>query len=187
MPPLKWIMKAVLVLPVMELAVFIVVALQLGLLAAFALTLATSLLGIAVLKSAGRGRFAYVRVAVMEGSMGETEISGPGLFRVLAGILLVLPGFLTDTLGLLVLLPPVRHALRAALGRVIRTRTQPHDGVVDLAPGEWDRVEDGTSDRPRHDVPQPEAAQSLSHRACCVSHAGDYGGAGRALRPEDKV
>jgi UPF0716 protein FxsA len=187
MSPLKWIMKAVLVLPLMELAVFIAVALQIGVLAAFALTLATSLLGIALLKSAGRGRLAHVRVAVAEGSVSETEISGPGLFRVLAGILLVLPGFLTDALGLLVLLPPVQQALRAALGRVIRTRGQRHDGVVDLAPGEWDRVEDETSDRPRHDLPQPGAAQSLSHRGRCVSHAGEYGGACQALRPEDKV
>jgi UPF0716 protein FxsA len=152
----KWLLFAVLALPVAELAVFIVVAVQVGLLGAFALLLATSLLGIVLLKMAGRGHIAHIRVRAAED--GIVGLGGPGFFVAISGILLVLPGFLTDALGLLVLLPPVQRGLRAALGRVLRQQSGgpgggSRDGVVDLAPDEW--AEDETTRPPRNDLPKP--------------------------------
>jgi UPF0716 protein FxsA len=59
---------------------------------------------------------------------------------VLAGILLFIPGFITDVLGLLLLLAPLRRALAALLGRKMApART---DGVVDLEPEQWHQVPD---------------------------------------------
>ena len=61
----------------------------------------------------------------------------------LAGLLLVLPGFLTDLIGVVLLIGPVRRWFGAtfrALGR-----PQPRAGaraVIDLAPGEWQQVPD---------------------------------------------
>ena len=58
----------------------------------------------------------------------------------LAGILLLIPGFITDVLGLLLLLAP----LRRALARLIGAQAPPAraDGVVDLEPEQWHRVPD---------------------------------------------
>ena len=62
----------------------------------------------------------------------------------LGGFLLVLPGFITDAIGLLLLLPFTRSllgaALRRAVGRAERASGQPE--VVDLPPGEWRRMPD---------------------------------------------
>jgi UPF0716 family protein affecting phage T7 exclusion len=56
----------------------------------------------------------------------------------------VIPGFVTDVLGVLLLLPPVQYWLRATLRRAMTgsaaEATPP--GVVDLAPDQWERVPD---------------------------------------------
>ena len=155
MSPLEWILAAILAVPLLELAIFIAVARQIGTLAALALALATSVLGIALLKAAGRGKVSRMRVAVAEGMISDGELRGPSLFTVMAGILLFVPGFLTDLLGLLVLLPPVQQGLRTTLRRLLGSPAQGRDGVVDLAPSEWNRIDNDPSDRPGRDLPRP--------------------------------
>jgi len=139
---LRWIFLSVLTLPLAELAIFVVVAMQIGIAAALALTLVASFTGLALLKIAGRGGLARVRVALADGRVRETQVSSGNFFVGIAGILLVVPGFLTDILALLVLLPPVQRALTAALGRAFRHENHAPEGVVDLAPDEWNRVDD---------------------------------------------
>src|SRR5262249_12786723 len=136
MPPLKWLLLALLFLPLAELAVFIAVAVKIGLLPALALALATSLLGFGLLRLAGHGqRIAQIRVSMAGGDISSARSSGFSL--AVSGFLLLLPGFLTDAVGLLMLLPPVQRGLHAALGRVLRRKPKGRDGVVDLEPGEW--------------------------------------------------
>ena len=155
MPPLKWALLAVLLLPLAELAVFIAVAVKIGLLPALALALATSLLGVILLRLAGQGqRIAQIRVSMADGDL--RAVGSSGFFLAVSGFLLVLPGFLTDALGLLMLLPPVQRGLHAALGRVLRQPSADRaarDGVIDLAPGEW--KEQQTGQPPPDQLPKP--------------------------------
>ena len=58
----------------------------------------------------------------------------------MAGIFLLIPGFITDVLGLLLLLAPLRRGLAALLGRGWRRPRA--DGVVDLEPEQWHQVPD---------------------------------------------
>ena len=68
------------------------------------------------------------------------EQLGTGGLILLAGILLALPGFITDIAGLLLLLAPLWRAVNRKLGRAAPPgRT---DGVVDLEPEPWHRVDD---------------------------------------------
>jgi UPF0716 protein FxsA len=71
----------------------------------------------------------------------------------LGGFLLVIPGFVTDVLGALLLFPPTQHLLRAALRRAVAGTAAPTapPGVVDLAPDQWERVPEGkiANDRTR--------------------------------------
>jgi UPF0716 protein FxsA len=136
---LRRILLGLLLLPIAELAVFIAVAMQIGLALTVGLTLAASLAGLIMLKIAGRTSLARVQVAMADGRISAAEVRGGSFFTALAGILLVAPGFLTDILALLLLAPPVQHALAAAVGRALRPEA--HDGVVDLDPGEWNRVD----------------------------------------------
>ena len=139
---LKWAIFGLLMLPFIEIAAFIAVALKLGVLAALALTILTSLAGMAVIRNAGSTDVRRVRTAFGQRTITHTELDGHGFLTVLGGFLLVLPGFVTDLLGLLLLLPPTQHAigaaLRRAVGRMERASGRPE--AVDLAPGEWRRV-----------------------------------------------
>ncbi len=135
----KWLLLALLALPVMELAAFVAVAAAIGLLGALVLVGATSLLGALILRHAGGSHIARMRVALGEGSFTALQADGSGGLILLAGILLLIPGFITDALGLLLLTAPLRQALSAAVRRGQPARA---DGVVDLPPEQWHRVPD---------------------------------------------
>ncbi len=150
----KWLLLALLALPIMELAAFIAVAGSIGFLWALLLVAATSLAGAMVLRHAGGNHIARVRVAMGQGlgqGLGEGGFSAlqadsAGGLTLLAGILLLIPGFITDVLGLLLLLAPLRRVLGALLGR--KPAPTPADGVVDLEPEQWHQVPDAAlSDR----------------------------------------
>ena len=66
--------------------------------------------------------------------------TAPAPLTLFAGILLLIPGFITDVLGLLLLIAPLRRAL-AALIRPKAARPR-NDGVVDLEPEQWHQVPD---------------------------------------------
>src|SRR6185295_5215771 len=136
---LKWAIFGLLMLPFVEIAIFIAVALKLGVLAALALTILTSLAGMAVIRNAGSSDVQRMRTAFGERTISRVELDGHGFLTVLGGFLLVLPGFLTDVAGALLLLPPTQRAigaaLRRALGRAERASGRPD--VVDLPPDQW--------------------------------------------------
>ncbi len=146
----KWLLLAVLALPVMELAAFVAVAAEIGLLGALALVAATSLAGALILRHAGGNHIARMRVALDAGSFTALEADSTGSLTLLAGILLLIPGFITDALGLLLLAAPLRRGLGAALRR--GGAADHGDGLVDLPPEQWHRVPDPElSDRREND------------------------------------
>jgi UPF0716 protein FxsA len=154
----KWAIFGLLMLPMVEIAVFIAVALKLGVLAALALTVLTSLAGLAIVRNAGQTEIARVRDAFGDRTIRRVELNGTGFLTVLGGFLLLIPGFVTDVLGVLLLFPPTQQALRAALRRAVSGAAAPGapPGVVDLTPDQWERVpdrqiaDDRTQGAPRH-------------------------------------
>lgn len=142
----KWLLLILLALPLMELVVFIAVAGSIGFLWALTLVVATSMAGAMVLRHAGGNHIARMRVAVGTNNFTSLQADGPGTLTLLAGILLLIPGFITDALGLLLLLAPLRRALAAILG--LRPKPAQPDGVVDLEREQWHQVPDpALSDR----------------------------------------
>jgi UPF0716 protein FxsA len=139
----KWAIFGLLVLPFAEIVVFVVVAIKLGFLAAIALVILTSLAGMAVIRNAGQGDVQRVRTAFGERTVSRVELDGHGFLTVLGGFLLVLPGFITDVLGVLLLLGPTQALIRAALRRAVgRAEQAARPDVVDLPPDQWRRVPD---------------------------------------------
>jgi UPF0716 protein FxsA len=136
----KWLLLGLLALPVMELLAFVAVAATIGFAWALILVLATSLAGALVLRHAGGSHIARARVAMAEGSFTAIQADGTGFLVLLAGILLLIPGFITDLAGLLLFLAPLRRRLAAAFGA--GQPTPRADGVVDLEPEQWHRVPD---------------------------------------------
>jgi UPF0716 protein FxsA len=132
----KWLLLGILILPVAEIVVFVAVAAQIGFANAFVIQFACSLLGVAMIRSAGQVRLGRLRSQFREGMIRTAQFDGADLVRLLAGVLLFVPGFLTDTLGALLLVPGVRRGLGAILRRVSAAPggAQP-DRVIDLEPG----------------------------------------------------
>jgi len=110
--------------PVAEVFAFIEVGHAVGWLAALVLLLGTSVLGIPIMRAQARSAIERVSVAVSQGG-APARAATEGALGVLAGALLVVPGFVTDALGLLLLLPPSRALARRWIshryaGRVVR-------------------------------------------------------------------
>ena len=145
----------VVVVPATEIWFFIQVQDQIGFLWAMLLLVAAAILGIYVWRLAGRrGRIAF-RQAQSGVTPSGREAADVGLLW-LAGLLLFLPGFLSDIAGLLLLLPPVRALVRGTLGRRLGRRVvvmRSFGGTTprDVVPGEIVREDQTPPDRPAID------------------------------------
>jgi UPF0716 protein FxsA len=132
-----------LLLPAAEFLVFLLIAWAIGLLPALGLMLLTSLAGAFVLHRVNHGQFRGFRAVLRHrGVIGTTTPPGGGLLVAFAGVLLILPGFITDLIGAGLLVPPLRRRCGAALGQAMRRAPQPNGpgAVIDLAPTEWKAI-----------------------------------------------
>ncbi|HXY92733.1 MAG TPA: FxsA family protein [Acidimicrobiia bacterium] len=108
--------------PIVEIAVMVKVAEWIGVLNMFGLLILVSLVGVLIVKHQGTGTWRRIRAELGAGRVpGASLVDGALILA--AGVLLIIPGFVSDGLGLLLLLPPVRAVVRGALGRRFRVRT----------------------------------------------------------------
>jgi UPF0716 protein FxsA len=107
-------------LPFVELAVLVQVAGEVGAANTIGLVLLVSLAGVWLAKRAGLGVVARMRRTQAEGELPSRELMDGALILV-AAVLLVIPGFVTDVVGILLLLPPVRVGVRTLALQRIRT------------------------------------------------------------------
>ncbi len=128
---MRWllVLVAFAVVPLAELWAILSVGQLIGAGWTILLLLADSVLGAALLRAQGRGAWHRFASALHSGRVPSRELAD-GLLIVVGGALLLTPGFLTDVLGLLMLLPPTR-----ALGRRLLERTIARRMMVGLAGG----------------------------------------------------
>lgn len=104
------------VVPIVELFVIIKVGQLIGLWPTLALLLADAVLGSMLLKHQGRGAWRRFNEAIAAGRFPGKEVAD-GALIIVGGTLLLTPGFLTDIVGLILLIPPTRALVRAGLRR----------------------------------------------------------------------
>ncbi|MEM1265330.1 MAG: FxsA family protein [Pseudomonadota bacterium] len=119
-------------IPILEIALFIQVGGALGLWPTLAIVIATALAGTILVRQQGLSTLAELRSSLERGGDPTRSIAHGALILV-AGVVLLTPGFFTDAVGLALMIPPVRSALIAAGARrlaaqVIVTRPQPRQG-----------------------------------------------------------
>jgi UPF0716 protein FxsA len=136
----KWTFLGLVLLPAAELAAFLLVVAAIGWFWATALFIGTSLLGLLLLRRTGRAHLDRFRAAIARRGLRAIHLETPGAAPIVGGILLVVPGFITDLLGLLMLVPPVRRATAARLRRGLRNRQGSGREVIDLEPSQWHTV-----------------------------------------------
>jgi UPF0716 protein FxsA len=96
-----------LVVPILEIAVFILVGQQIGLGLTLALILATAVIGVILLRQQGFHVLERLREDVNAGRTPAATMAH-GVMVLVAGVLLLTPGFVTDAIGLLLFVPAVR-------------------------------------------------------------------------------
>ncbi|MQX37488.1 FxsA family protein [Roseospira navarrensis] len=100
--------------PLLEIAVFIQVGGLVGLGWTLALVILTAIIGTLLLRAQGVATLNRARTSLDRGEMPVREVFD-GACLLVGGALLLTPGFVTDTLGFLLLLPPVRSWLLTRL------------------------------------------------------------------------
>jgi UPF0716 protein FxsA len=153
---------AFVLVPLAELAVLIAVGDWIGLVPTLVLLLVVSLTGAWLAKREGLAAWRRFQQALAEGRMPTVEVAD-GAMILLAGALLLTPGFLSDVVGVLLLLPPTRAmarrlAPRLAQRRLLRRRGGRRVVVVDGSSRRagstrvsWGRPEVGDSPPPGPD------------------------------------
>ena len=126
------------VVPIAELAVIIQVGQEIGVLWTVAILVADSVLGSLLMRSQGRAAWGRFNVALQSGRPPAREVLD-GVLVIFGGALLLTPGFLTDILGLVLLIPPTRAVVRRVLVRrfadrmiASATRRRPPAGPSDV-------------------------------------------------------
>ena len=119
---------ALVVVPLVEIFLLIQVGQVLGAVPTIMLLLVMSVLGGLLLRREGARAWRAFRGALQSGRIPAREVAD-GALVIFGGALLLTPGFFTDAVGLLCVLPLTRPALRAALTRVVTARL----GLVGMA------------------------------------------------------
>jgi UPF0716 protein FxsA len=161
---MAWVFIIVLLaLPVAEIAAFIQVAHWIGLLGAIAGVVLSGVLGLSLLRNQSLSTARRVQDGLNRGEMPVVEVFD-GACLAIAGVLLILPGYLSDCLALLLLLPPVRLLLRLWLAqRLLRPmmesgeeRAPAHSGPA-VIEGEWVVVEHDEGETPSQPPVPPKS------------------------------
>lgn len=171
-----WLFAIFVLFPLIEISLFITIGSWLTLWPTLAIVLLSAVVGSALIRRQGAMTMMELRRA-MEEMRDPSRPLADGAMILLAGVLLVTPGFLTDTIGILLLIPPVRCFAFAEIGRRIRVngmvmmnchpigphsgpRPGPQDprfGAVDTIEGDFEEIDPhaqrpngGTSGWTRH-------------------------------------
>lgn len=156
-----WLFLLFLLVPIIEIAIFIQVGGLIGLWPTLGVIILTAVAGTALVRSQGA-------TALMEIQQSFNELRDPtrplahGAMIMLAGLLLLTPGFFTDFAGLLLLVPPVRDAVMLRIGKRIHisanARERPETAASSRHSPYGNGVIDGeyvVEDEPAHPRPAP--------------------------------
>ncbi|MCQ8782326.1 FxsA family protein [Mangrovibrevibacter kandeliae] len=152
--PFTLIPFLLLVVPILEITVFILVGQWIGLGWTLALVVLSAVSGTILLRRQGFSTLARIRAETQAGRLPGRDLVH-GMMIMVAGVLLLTPGFVTDAVGLLLFVPQVRERAWAFLrdrvtvvvaGQAAGARPTPHPGrpahgpdVVDLSDEEFRR------------------------------------------------
>ena len=136
-----------------ESVIFVRVAAEVGVLMTLILVVLTSCLGVSLVKNQGMKNVMQIQQKLMSGESPAAEMI-KSVALVLAGFLLIIPGFFTDFIGLLLLLPPIQklfvmrlipHIRFSQAGNSFSGGSRNHQQNGDVFEGEFQRKQDDSS------------------------------------------
>lgn len=117
-------------IPVLELCIFMMLGNRIGIPTTLAIIVITAILGAYLTKSQGLKALHNYQTAVSSGKLPHEEVMD-GLMILIAGAVLLTPGFLTDAIGFALLVPTVRDIVRA----IVKTKMKEKINVAGDAMG----------------------------------------------------
>ena len=130
------ILAAFIAVPLIEIGLFIQVGGLIGLWPTLLIVFATAIAGTTMLRHQGLGALARLQESLDKGE-APIEPVFDGFCLLAAGLLLLTPGFFTDTIGFLLFIPPLRAGLRRLTAQRIQMRAQAHGGHASGASFHW--------------------------------------------------
>jgi len=109
--------------PIIEIAIFITVGSNIGILNTIAIILLTAVIGIYFVRRQGLSLLFNAQRNMAQGIMPAEEIKG-GIFLLISGLLLITPGFFTDFVGFLMFLKPVQYFISQKARNYFHSRTR---------------------------------------------------------------
>ncbi len=109
-----WFFAPIILLPIIEIALFVTVGAWLGLWTTLGIVLLTGVFGVHLIRSQGVNALGQLQTARSNLKNPLSPIAH-GLMSVVAGLFLILPGFFTDAVGLFLLIPPVQRGIISAI------------------------------------------------------------------------
>jgi UPF0716 protein FxsA len=138
--------------PIAELYVIIQVGGAIGVGPTIAILILDGFLGAFLLRQQGRAAWVRFNRALAENRLPHKEVLD-GVLIIFGGALLLTPGFLTDIVGLILLVPPTRAIVRALMARIVRGRLSMGPRAATWGYGQVRRR--GARRRPAPDGPSP--------------------------------
>lgn len=158
-----WLLACFLIVPIIEIALFIQVGGIIGLWPTLGLILLTAIVGTTVMRSQGASAWLEVQKSFAE-MRDPSRPMAHGMMILFAGMLLLVPGFFTDIIGILLLVPPIRDfAMRRIGHRIHVSRVGGHGAREPHRPPYNNGVIDGdytVEDEPPHKRPLPPDVDS---------------------------
>ena len=121
------------IIPIIEIYLLIEIGSMFGALTAVTLVILTGFLGAFLARMQGLQTLFRIQKSLREGSMPSGELLD-ALLIVIAGLVLLTPGFLTDSVGFLLLIPATRNSIKYWLRRQIELRyvsNSPEDIIIE--------------------------------------------------------
>jgi UPF0716 protein FxsA len=136
------------IVPLIEIAFFVVIGNAIGLWPTLAGVLVTAIIGSLVLRWQGAALFQEIRGTMARGQLPARALADAA-FVGAGGLMLLLPGYFSDLVGILVLIPPVRNVIYEFLKSRIKIvpnvaagysrPAPPPEGTIDLDETDWRR------------------------------------------------
>lgn len=148
-------------IPILEISVFILIGGQIGVLSTLGMILVTAIVGTILLRIQGFATLARIQAQSQNGAIPGKELVN-GVMIMIAGVLLLTPGFVTDSIGFLLFFPPFRQFLWSTIASKVVVKTNGSfnqarnpfensrsgaggEDVVDLDPSEFSEKENPNS------------------------------------------
>lgn len=128
-PSLALVVVLAVLLPVLEIAALVATGRAIGVLPTVLVLIVVSVLGLWLIKREGLSSWRSLAEAAREGRMPTEEVANAAVVLA-AGALLLLPGFLTDVVAVVLLLPFVRPAVARLVRRSVERRIATRVGIV---------------------------------------------------------